>query len=179
MKELSRRDFLKGALAGTAAAALTTVTGVSAFAEEKGIYTPGTYSATAKGIGSDVTVTMTFDANSITDVAIDVSGETPGIGAAIGEQMQDAILAAQGADVDAVTGATVTSDAVRQAAAACIEQASGEAVTLTEKSEVPSDWLGEAPEVAEADITEELETEVLVVGCGTGGWIAAMTAAED
>ena len=109
MKELSRRDFLKGALAGTAAAALTTVTGVSAFAEEKGIYTPGTYSASAKGIGSDVTVTMTFDANSITDVAIDVSGETPGIGAAIGEQMQDAILSAQTADIDAVTGATIMS----------------------------------------------------------------------
>ena len=179
MKELSRRDFLKGALAGTAAAALTSVTGVTAFAEEKGIYTPGTYSATAKGIGSDVTVTMTFDANSITDVSIDVSGETPGIGAAIGEQMQDTILAAQGADVDAVTGATVTSDAVRQAAAACIEQASGEAVTLTEKSEVPSDWLGEAPEVPESEITEELETEVLIVGCGTGGWIAGMTAAEE
>ena len=179
MKELSRRDFLKGALAGTAAAALTTVTGVSAFAEEKGIYTPGTYSATAKGIGSDVTVTMTFDANSITDVAIDVSGETPGIGAAIGEQMQDAILSAQTADIDAVTGATITSDAIRKAAAACIEQASGEAVTLTEKSEAPSDWLGEAPEIAESDITEELETEVLVVGCGTGGWIAGMTAAEE
>ena len=37
MKELSRRDFLKGALAGTAAAALTSVTGVAAFAEEKGM----------------------------------------------------------------------------------------------------------------------------------------------
>lgn len=179
MKELSRRDFLKGALAGTAAAALTSVTGVAAFAEEKGIYTPGTYSATAKGIGSDVKVTMTFDANSITDVVIDVSGETAGIGAAIGEQMQDAILAAQGADIDAVSGASVTSDAIRQAAAACIEQASGEAVTLTEKSEAPSDWLGEAPEIADADITEELETEVLVVGCGTGGWITTMTAAEE
>ena len=179
MKELSRRDFLKGALAGTAAAALTTVTGVSAFAEEKGIYTPGTYSATAKGIGSDVTVTMTFDANSITDVAIDVSGETPGIGAAIGEQMQEAILAAQGADIDAVTGASITSDAIRQAAAACIEQASGQAVTLTEREESVGDWLGEAPEIAESDITEELETEVLVVGCGTGGWIATMTAAEE
>ena len=43
----------------------------------------------------------------------------------------------------------------------------------------PSDWLGEAPEIADADITEELETEVLVVGCGTGGWITAMTAAEE
>ena len=179
MKELSRRDFLKGALAGTAAAALSTVTGAAAFAEEKGIYTPGTYSASAKGIGSDVTVTMTFDANSITDVAIDVSGETPGIGAAIGEQMQQAILDAQGADIDAVTGASVTSDAIRQAAAACIEQASGQAVTLTERTEGTADWLGEAPEIAESDITEELETEVLVVGCGTGGWIATMTAAEE
>ena len=179
MKSISRRDFLKGALAGSAVAALTSVTGISAFAEEKGIYNPGTYSATAKGIGSDVKVTMTFDANSITDVEIDVSGETKGIGAEIGDQMQDAILTAQSADVDAVSGATVTSDAIRQAAAACIEQASGEAVTLTEKSEAPSDWLGEAPEIAESDITEELETEVLVVGCGTGGWIATMTAAEE
>ena len=179
MKHISRRDFLKGALAGTAAAALGTVTGTSAFAEDNGVYKPGTYSATAKGIGSDVKVTMTFDANSITDVEIDVSGETKGIGAEIGEQMQDAILSAQSADVDAVSGATVTSDAIRQAAAACIEQASGEAVTLTEKSEAPSDWLGEAPEIAEADIKEELETEVLVVGCGTGGWIATMTAAEE
>ncbi|MCR5090477.1 MAG: FAD-binding protein, partial [Oscillospiraceae bacterium] len=179
MKELSRRDFLRGALAGTAAVALTSVTGVSALAEEKGIYTPGTYSATAKGIASDVKVTMTFDANSITDVTIDVSGETPDIGGAIGGQMQDAILAAQSVDVDAVSGASVTSDAIRQAAAACVEQASGQAVTLTEKTEAVSDWLGEAPEIPESEITEELETEVLVVGCGTGGWIATMTAAEE
>ncbi|MCR5138243.1 MAG: FAD-binding protein [Oscillospiraceae bacterium] len=179
MRDLSRRDFLKGALAGSAAVALSSVAGVAAFADESGIYKPGTYSASAKGIASDVKVTMTFDANSITDVVIDVSGETKGIGAEIGEKMQDAILAAQGADVDAVTGASVTSDAIRKAAAACIEQASGEAVTLTEKSEAPSDWLGEAPEIADSDITEELETEVLVVGCGTGGWIAAMTASEE
>lgn len=52
-------------------------------------------------------------------------------------------------------------------------------MVLTEKEETASDWLGEAPEIADADITEELETEVLVVGCGTGGWITAMTAAEE
>ena len=179
-ENISRRSFLKGSLAGAATLAMAGVgLGATAFAEEKGIYTPGTYSATARGIGSDVKVTMTFDANSITDVEIDVSGETKGIGADIGEKMQDAILAAQSADVDAVTGATVTSDAIRKAAAACIEQASGEAVTLTEKDEAPSDWLGEAPEIAESDITEELDTEVLVVGCGTGGWLAAMTAADE
>ena len=180
MSNLSRRDFLKGSVAGAAALTLAHLgLGSATEAKAAGLYTPGTYSATAKGIGSDVTVTMTFDADSITDVAIDVSGETPGIGAAIGEQMQEAILAAQGADIDAVTGASVTSDAIRQAAAACIEQASGQAVTLTERSEGNADWLGEAPEIAESDITEELETEVLVVGCGTGGWAAALTAAEE
>ena len=64
-KHLSRRDFLKGALAGSAAVALTSVTGITAFADDSsGIYTPGTYSATAEGMGT-VVVTATFDANSI------------------------------------------------------------------------------------------------------------------
>ena len=179
MKSISRRDFLKGALASGASLAAASVIGVPAFAEAKGKYTPGTYSASAKGIAGIVTVTMTFDEDSITDVVIDVSGETPDIGGAIGENMAQAILDAQSADVDAVAGATVTSDAIRQAAANCITQASGESVVLTEKEETATDWLGEAPEIADADITEELDTEVLVVGCGTGGWITAMTAAEE
>ena len=179
MKNISRRDFLKGALASSATLAAASVIGVPVFAGEKGKYTPGTYSATAKGIASDVTVTMTFDETSITDVVIDVAGETPDIGGAIGEDLAKAILDAQSADVDAIAGATVTSDAIRQAAANCISQASGAEVVLTEKEETASDWLGEAPEIADADITEELETEVLVVGCGTGGWITAMTAAEE
>ena len=146
------------------------------------LYKPGTYTASAKGIGSDVTVTMTFDETSITDVQIDVSGETPDIGGKIGEQMQNAILSGQTADIDAVGGATVTSDAIRAAAADCIQQASiGEVVALSDKdaSKAGADWLGEAPVIDEADITEELDTEVLVVGCGTGGWITTMTAAEE
>lgn len=180
MKELSRRDFLKGSMAGAAALTLAGLglTG-NAAASAAGPYTPGTYTASAKGIGSDVTVTMTFDESSITDVKVDVSGETPGIGQAIGEQMEQALLTAQSADVDGVTGASVTSDAVRKAAADCISQASGVEVVLTEKEETAADWLGQPPEIPESVITEELETEVLIVGCGTGGWIAAMTAAEE
>ncbi len=180
MKNISRKDFLKGTLASGAALAAASVIGVPILAgEEKGKYTPGTYSAKAKGIASDIEVTMTFDETSITDVVIDVSGETPDIGGAIGEDMAQAILDAQSADIDAVSGATVTSDAIRAAAADCISQASGTEVVLTEKEETVSDWLGEPPAIDEADITEELETEVLVVGCGTGGWIATMTAAEE
>ncbi|MCD7955320.1 MAG: FAD-dependent oxidoreductase [Lachnospiraceae bacterium] len=185
---LSRRDFIKGMAATAASVAAAGVLkgagdglGVTATASaaEALSYTPGTYSAVAKGIGSAVTVTMTFDDTSITDVQIDVSGETAGIGAEIGDEMAQAILSSQTCDVDAVSGATVTSDAVKLAAANCISQASGVSVSVSEEEEEAAEWLGEAPEVAESDITEELETEVLVVGCGSGGWITAMTAAEE
>ncbi|MCC8046604.1 MAG: FAD-dependent oxidoreductase [Clostridiales bacterium] len=185
---LSRRDFIKGMAATAASVAAAGVlkgaegglgAAATASAAEALSYTPGTYSAVAKGIGSLVTVTMTFDETSITDVQIDVSGETAGIGAEIGDEMAQAILSSQTCDIDAVSGATVTSDAVKQAAANCISQAAGISVSVSGEEEEVADWLGEAPEVAESDITEELETEVLVVGCGSGGWITAMTAAEE
>jgi uncharacterized protein with FMN-binding domain len=87
--------------------------GPVALAEESGVYTPGTYSAQADGIGK-VTVTMTFDANSITDVVLDVSNETPSIGQLAEEELREALMAAQGAEIDAVSGATVTSQAVKK-----------------------------------------------------------------
>ena len=145
-------------------------------------FTPGTYTASAPGIQSDCVVTMTFDEKSITNVEVDVSGETPDIGAKIGQKMADAILGGQTADVDAVTGATVTSNAVRIAAADCISQAAGQEIVLEEPAEEPAgaqDWLGTAPEISDADITEEIDTEILVVGLGTGGWPTLMTAAEE
>ena len=191
-KEISRRDFIKGsavtALFATAGgmgllnACSTPDAAAGGSGAAEAIYTPGTYTASAKGIASDVTVTMTFDETKITDVKIDVSGETPDIGGKIGPDLEQAILSAQSPDIDVVSGATVTSDAIKTAAADCISQASGKTVTVAAKDEggaAASDWLGTAPEIADKDITETLDTEVLVVGCGTGGWIATMTAAEE
>lgn len=201
--EISRRSFIKGIAAGAvslAAAGVLSACGDSGTASSgaassgaasssssavstgSGSYTPGTYTASAKGIASDVTVTMTFDETSITDVQIDVSGETPDIGGAIGDEMAQKILDTQSCDIDGVTGATITSDAIKTAAADCISQASGQTVTVSDSDDSDAgsaDWLGTAPEIADSDITETLDTEVLVVGCGTGGWITAMTAAEE
>lgn len=181
-ESISRRSFLKGIAGAAGAAAAGTIFGgitLGASASEA-VYTPGTYSATAKGIASNITVTMTFDETSITDVVIDVSGETAGIGAEIGADMANAILTAQSCDVDAVSGATVTSDAVKAAAANCISQASGKSIVVNVTEEAAAaDWLGTAPDIKDTDITETVDTEVLVVGCGTGGWITAMTAAEE
>ena len=181
-KELSRRDFLKGMAAGAmgiaAAGVLGTVEAPKAHAEA--LYTPGTYSASARGIASDVKVTMEFSESEILSVKIDASGETPELGGKAAPVLEQAILDAQGVDVDAVSGATVTTDAVKKAVADCISQASGKAVVVQEAAETfNADWLGTKPEISDADIKEELDTEVLVVGCGTGGWIATMTAAEE
>ncbi|MBQ7681633.1 MAG: FAD-binding protein [Oscillibacter sp.] len=207
-KEITRRTFVKGLAAGVASIAAlgvlekvgsapasdTSTTPQAASGMEnvsEGLkeeiaaaasgltFTPGTYSASARGIDSDVKVTMTFDETSITNVEIDVSGETPDIGGKIGPQMEQAILSKQSADVDVVATATVTSNAIRTAAADCISQASGQAVEVSKSDDsAPSDWLGEAPEIADADITETLDTDILIVGLGTAGWPALMTAAE-
>lgn len=83
--------------------------------------TGDTYTASAKGIGSDVTVTLTIADGKIVDADVDVSGETPGIGADIGDTVRNQLLEAQSADIDGVAGATITSDAVRTAAAEILE----------------------------------------------------------
>ena len=96
-----------------------------------GSYTPGTYTASAKGMDGDVPVTITIgDDGTITGVQVDVSGETAGIGAEIGDEVTKQILDAQSAEIDGVAGATVTSTAVKTAVADALAQASGAAALL-------------------------------------------------
>ncbi|MCI5928343.1 MAG: FAD-dependent oxidoreductase [Pseudoflavonifractor capillosus] len=90
-----------------------------------GIYTAGTYSAEAQGMESAVKVSVTVSESEITDVTIDVSGETAGYGADIGDAMKEAVMEAQSAEVDGVSGATITSDAVKSAVQKCLDQAMG------------------------------------------------------
>lgn len=175
-KQLSRRTFLRTTLASGASLAAAAV-----HAAPAGIYKPGTYSAKAAGIG-DVVVTMTFDANRITDVVLDVSHETPAIGQAAAETLKKSLMAAQTAEIDVVSGASITSRAVHQAAAKCIAQAKGEipveVVTKEAAEDDDGDWLGKPPEIAEKDIVATHDTDILVVGCGTGGMFTVSSAAE-
>ena len=84
---------------------------MGAAATAEAAYSPGTYSSTAPGFGGDVTVTITVDENAITDVTIEGPNETEGVGAVAVANMPAAILKS-GADVDMVSGATVTSTAI-------------------------------------------------------------------
>ena len=175
-KSLSRRAFLRTSIASGASLAAA-----AAGAAPAGIYRPGTYSAKASGIG-EVTVTMTFDADRIIDVVRDVSHETPGIGQAAADTLKKNLMAAQAAEIDGVSGATITSKAVSKAAAKCIAQAKGEipveVISDKKADEDDGDWLGKEPEIAEKDIVATHETDILVVGCGTGGLFAVAAAAE-
>ena len=84
MERITRKGFLKiaaaAAMGGVTAGALAACeAGGKAASSTAGIYTPGTYTSSAKGM-SEITATVTFDANSITKVELDLSGETDSIG---------------------------------------------------------------------------------------------------
>lgn len=184
--KVSRRQFLHTASIGALGAAMAGAlvgcsgsSGSSSTASASGTYTPGSYSATSKGISSDVTVTMTFDAESITDVTIDVSGETEGFGKDIGDELKEQILKAQSAEIDGHSGATITSDAVKDAVANCVAQAKGEPVVSTTPGQSTAE--GESWRTAPDVITEfakEYTADVVIVGGGQAGTPAARAAIE-
>ena len=193
-KKISRKNFLKLASAtvmgGVAAGALTACNSASsstaASSAATGTYTPGTYTASAQGIG-EVKVTMTFDAEKITDVQLDVSGETAGYGKDAAEQLIQQVLDTQSSEIDGVSGSTLTSNAVRKAAENCINQAKGiasEATNANKAETVVPDGMTveevESSAVELGDITpdEVKDYDIVVVGAGAAGVPAAGWAAE-
>lgn len=98
---------------------------VSACSSKTAAYTPGTYTGEAQGFGGIVTVTITTDEEKITDVIVTGEDETPEIGGAHLEELATQILDAQKAEIDGVSGATITSKGVMEAAQAAIDAAKG------------------------------------------------------
>ncbi len=121
--------------------------------------TPGTYTASAQGMESDVTATCTFDESGITSIEVDVSGETAGVGAEIGDEMESQFLAAQGSQVDGVSGASITSGALMEAVSDCIAQATGSA----EAGAADAGEEAATEEETEEVVAEEAETEAAEV----------------
>lgn len=188
MKKISRKGFLKvaaaAAMSGVTASALAACNAGSsrstAASTGEAIYTPGTYTGTATGIG-EVKVTMTFSETAITDVVIDASNETESIGGVAAPTLKDALMAAQSAEIDNISGATITTNAVKKAAASCIEQAMGvhTAGGDTAASSSDEDWLGTEPEIDESKVAKTVDVDVAVVGCGIAGVAACRSVAED
>ena len=86
--------------------------------------TDGTYTSSAQGCLSEVSVTVTVTGGKVTAVEIDASGETPELGGKAAETLADQLTSAgTTSGVDAVTGATMTSNAVFTAMDDCMSQA--------------------------------------------------------
>ena len=187
MNKISRKGFLKiaaaAAMSGVTAGALAACNSASSSTASgaAGQYIPGTYEGTAEGISSTVKVTMTFSDSAVTDVVVDTSGETASFGAAAADELREQLLAAGSAEIDGVSGSTITSDAVMKAAKSCYAQAKGEAVVSSVQLPTgdENDWLGKEPDIDEAAITETVDTDILIVGAGNGGMFAAAYAAAN
>ena len=189
MNKISRKGFLKiaaaAAMSGVTAGALSACNAASgspaASGSTAGLYTPGTYEGTAEGISSTVKVTMTFSDSAVTDVVVDTSGETASFGAAAADELREQLMAAGSAEIDGVSGSTITSDAVMKAAKSCYAQAKGEAVVSSVQLPTgdANDWLGKEPDIDETAITETVDTDILIVGAGNGGMFAAAYAAAN
>ena len=190
MNKISRKGFIKiaaaAAMSGVTAGALAACNAASGSASAStsgaaGQYIPGTYEGTAEGISSTVKVTMTFSDSAVTDVVVDTSGETASFGAAAADELREQLLSAGSAEIDGVSGSTITSDAVMKAAKSCYAQAKGE--TVVSSVQLPTgdanDWLGKEPDIDETAITETVDTDILIVGAGNGGMFAAAYAAAN
>ena len=131
-------------------------------------FIPGTYTGVSKGFGGDVTVTVTLSENEILRVEVDGSHETENIGTFAAAMLPDRILAAQSANVDVLTGATVSSGAILRALKDALTQAGAD---LSAMPDARDDGTG-------IKTYESMEVDIVVVGAGGAGMTAAIKAAQ-
>jgi len=128
--------------------------------------TAGTYEAAAKGFHGDVKIAVTVDTEKITAIEVLEQSETEGIGTIAIEKLPAAVLEAQTIAVDAVGGATVTSDALKAALTDALTQAGADMDQFTAAA-------------AAAELVEEtLEADVVVLGGGAAGLTAGIKALQ-
>ena len=133
-------------------------------------FTPGTYSAEAEGYHGQIKLDVTFDENSISSINIVEDHETEGIGHEVLPMMVERIIQAQGTGVDAVTGATVSSAAIKQAVNNAAMEALVSSLAAFKHKNGKKLHVGETIE----DIWD-----IVVVGGGGAGLFAAAQAAQD
>ena len=133
---------------------------------EGATFAPGTYEATARGFGGDITVAVTVTEDEITAVDITGDDETANIGSFAVEMLDDEMLEKQTSMVDALAGATVSSNAIIKAASQALTDAGANVSEL---------GIDEVPAVR---TSEELTTDIVIVGAGGAGMTAAINAAQ-
>ena len=129
----------------------------------------GDFTGTAKGMGGDVTVTLTLEDGKITGCTAEGKDETPGIGTLALEQLPGEIAESGSIAVDGVSTATITSNAIKEAAAAAITAAGLK----------PEDFQTAVENNAEPAEDSTVDTDIVIVGAGGAGMTAALTATSE
>ena len=126
-----------------------------------------TGTASAMGLNGEVTVTVELTDGVITSVTAEGAQETPGIGSVAIEQLPALMAQNNTINVDAVSGATITSNAILTAVREALKNAGVN----------PDDYMEKPEEEALEDA--EYDADVVIVGAGGAGMTAALTAADQ
>ena len=131
---------------------------------EQVTFTPGIYTVDTLGHNGAMTVEVTFDEHSITDIKVPVHAETRRIGDISMNTVIDEILERQSLDVDTVAGATVSGAVVRAAVRKAVEQAGADPAKLM------------IPKAKDETVYQDETTQVVIVGSGVAGLVTAVEA---
>ncbi|MFC7678835.1 FAD-dependent oxidoreductase [Paenibacillus sp. GCM10028914] len=132
-------------------------------------FTPGTYTAESKGKEGAIKVEVTFSETELSDIKVISASETAGIGDKAIETLKEQIITGQTLNVDAVSGASQTSEALLAAVEDTVKQAGGDVEAFKTNTVAKA---GEGK-------TEQLSADVVVVGAGASGVSAAVSAADQ
>ena len=132
-------------------------------------FNAGKYTAFGRGHNGELPITVTFSENKILDILVDQSKESEGIANPAFERIPQQIIDGQTLNVDVISGATVSSQAVINGVAQAVDMAGGNSEALRYRAKVPVEW--------SSQLIEET-VDIVVVGGGGAGLSAALSAID-
>ncbi|BBF42814.1 fumarate reductase flavoprotein subunit [Lachnospiraceae bacterium KM106-2] len=133
--------------------------------DASGKFKAGTYEGTAKGFGGEIKATVKLSADKIDEITVVGDKETEGVGSVAVKNLPTEMVSKQAVEIDGVSGATVSSNAIKEAVTAALKEAGVDASSL--KASATTETKKE---------TKTLDVDTVIVGAGGAGMTAALEA---
>lgn len=132
-------------------------------------FTPGTYTVMASGHNKPIPMEVTFTSDRLSSIKVDDSGESEGLSDQVFEQIPKQIISGQTLNIDAISGASVSSQGVIDGITEAVKLADGNVEVMQARPKPKVEWVDE---------TVEKEVDVVVIGGGAAGISAALRSSE-